>query len=626
MKLPSIWSERFAEVINSSLKHEAARLFRIHQLPHDAEDWLKLRPILREKIWQSVGLRYTPGEELDCHETASIVMDGYTIKNIYFRSRENFYVTGNLYIPDGEGPFPGVLNVHGHWAQGRLAERIQCRGHTLARNGYVCLAVDAFGAGERSTHHGQFEYHGEMLGASLFNIGESLMGIHLVDNMRAVELLSSLDYVIPDKLGVTGASGGGNQTMWLAAMDDRIKASVPVASVGTFESYIGGSNCVCETLPDGLTFMEESAVLALAAPNAVKICSCLGDIYHAFFPKEMLRSAKEARKVFQALGVDEKLSWQIFNHPHGYWPEMREAMLGWFDQHLRGVGHGAPKAEKPFHCLPEKDLMVFPTGKRDPRVVSISEYCRTRAQCLSTQIPDISPKEKILQLTDLLKLAEPLRLKKLHRYPSDNNTWQRLAAETTCGRMLPLLVRPPVGNKNYVLLAGPTGKDCLPVTEIFQTTFVSREGLVLIDLWGSGETEILDESCDSVYHDLSRSCLWLGKTLLGEWVRDYHLALEILQKEFIADQITLSGHKEAGLSALFAVALLPEKYPVILEDCPLSFAFHQQKSRSNPRTSFYSMALHLPGILKWGDVSLAETLAEDVRWISPRYSDGQHYE
>lgn len=507
--------------------------------------------------------------------------------------------------------------------RGRLAERVQSRGHTLARNGYVCLAVDTFGAGERSTTHGQFEYHGEMLGASLFNLGETLMGVQLIDNMRAIDLLTTMDNVCPDRLGVTGASGGGNQTMWLAAMDNRVKASVPVASVGTFESYIGGSNCVCETLPDGLTFMEESAVLALVAPNAMKICSCLGDVYHAFFPKEMLRSVREARKVFQALGVDDRLSWQIFNHPHGYWPEMREAMLGWFDLHLRNIGHGAPKAEKPFQCLPEKDLMVFPEGKRDPRVVSIAVYCRRRARELREQnVKPPNRDQKISELAYLLRLGPRLREKRIHRYPADENGWQRWAVETACARMLPLLVRPPANGHDYVLLAGSNGKADLAETEMLRKALEAGTGIALIDLWGTGETEALDTSCASVYHNLSRNCLWLGKTLLGEWVRDYQLAIDVLRRECAATQITLGGHKEAGLSALCCAVLSPEKQSVVLEDAPRSMAFHHQKPRSDPRQSFYSMALHLPGILKWGDVSLAESLAGEVRWISPRHSDG----
>ena len=506
-----------------------------------------------------------------------------------------------------------------------MAERVQSRSHTLAKNGFVSLAIDAFGSGERTTIHGQFEYHGEMLGASLWNIGESLMGIQLIDNMRAVDLLASLDYVMADRIGATGASGGGNQTMWLAAMDDRIAASVPVASVGTFESYVGGSNCVCETLPDGLTSLEESFVLALAAPYAMKICSCLGEIYGAFFPKEMLRSFRDARKIYQALGADEKFAYQIFNHPHGYWPEMREAMLGWFDLHLRGIGHGEPKAETSFRCLPERDLMVFPEGQRDERVVSIAEYCRRRGgelQKRSLQQVD-DRRQKVQELREGLRIGEDLEKKALHRLPDSPDGWERWTVETRCGRLIPLLIKKPAAGTDFFLMAGPTGKHDLAATKLLGEALPSGAGLALIDLWGTGETEDFDTACASVYHDLSRSCLWLGKTLLGEWTRDFSLIASILQEDFHSVRTTLGGHKEAGLAALFASVLSDQKTPVVLEDSPVSFLFHQQAARSEPRTSFYSMALHVPGILEWGDIPLAVSLAGGaVRFINPRRSDG----
>jgi len=626
MIIPAVWNEAFSTYVTTVLKNEAARLFRLHQLPTDPQEWQALRPRLRERIWQALSVRPPEALDLDYQETGSSAREGYTVRNICYRSREDFYVTGNLYVPEGKGPFPGVLCMHGHWPQGKLAERVQSRGHTLARNGYVCLAVDAFGSGERATTHGQFEYHGEMLGASLWNIGESLMGIQLIDNMRGIDLLTSLDFVSSDRIGATGASGGGNQTMWLAAMDDRITASVPVASVGTFEAYVGGSNCVCETLPDGLMFMEESAVLALAAPNAVKICSCLGEIYPAFSPKEMIRSYEEARKVFQSLGADAKLSYQVFNRPHGYWPEIREAMLGWFDLHLRGLGTGAPKVELPFQCLPEDALMVFPTGERDARVVSIAEYCRRKGAGLRDRAAVSPPqdiKQKTLELAATLRIGEPLKKKAIHKHPSRGDGWKRFTLETQCGRTIPLLLKQARTTREYFLLAGTTGKQNLTSTELFREICDSGAGIALIDLWGTGETGDFDNACGSVYHDLSRSCLWLGKTLLGEWVRDFGVMASLLGEEFEAGCVTLGGHKEAGLAALFSAVISNQDHPVVIEDSPRTLSFHDQQARTELRRSFYSMALHVPGILKWGDIPLAVSMARaGVRFIKPRLSDG----
>ena len=80
----------------------------------------------------------------------------------------------------------------GHFAKSRIdTAGPQAVGHSLALNGYVCLSIDPWGAGERGTTHGIFEYHGSNLGASIMNIGESLMGIQISDNMRGIDLLCS---------------------------------------------------------------------------------------------------------------------------------------------------------------------------------------------------------------------------------------------------------------------------------------------------------------------------------------------------------------------------------------------------------------------------------------------------
>ena len=90
--------------------------------------------------------------------------------------------------------------------------------------------------------------------------------------------------------------------MYLAAFDERVKAAVPVVSVGSYQSYVGGTNCICELIPDGLMICEESSLLALAAPNALMICNALHDINHTFHVSEAARSYTEAQKVYTALG------------------------------------------------------------------------------------------------------------------------------------------------------------------------------------------------------------------------------------------------------------------------------------------------------------------------------------
>ena len=255
------------------LKWEASCLAHVNQLDvfESADKLKKFQKNLRKKLWEKFGVSYDPEVPLDVRSYGKIRKPGYTIEKLIYQSRPGLYVTGLLYVPDGKGPFPAVLQMHGHNPEGKFGLNVQQTSIALVQNGFVCLTVDAIGAYERAHQCYNTEYHGNTLGGHVMNTGETLMGQQVVDNMRGIDLLRSLKYVLKDKIGATGASGGGNQTMWLAAMDERVTAAMPVVSVGSFQSYVYGMNCMCELLPDGLTFTEISGVLALIAPRFLLI-------------------------------------------------------------------------------------------------------------------------------------------------------------------------------------------------------------------------------------------------------------------------------------------------------------------------------------------------------------------
>ncbi len=587
MKLPSVWKEGFRRHAENQLRMLGAEYARIHQLPEKIGEWHP--EMLREKIMRAMRISVDHTLPLDCHETGVIRMEGYTIHKVCFQSRRNFLVTGNLYVPEGDGPFPAVINLHGHWSQGRLAGRVQERGHILARSGYVCLSIDAFGSGERATVHGEFEYHGLTLGGSLMNIGETLMGIQVADNMRGVDLLCSLPYVDASRIGATGASGGGNQTMWLAALDERIKAAVPVVSVGTFESYIMNANCICELLPGGLTFTEEAGVLALAAPRALKLCNGIDDANNAFKPKEMLLSFSAARKIFELYGASDRFANQIFNTPHGYWPEIQEAMLGWFDLHLRGIGHGEPRALPEYSTLPEEELMVFPKGKRPDGVVSIENYClRRAAELKETRRPS---REK---LRGLLCIGEKLSCTNAYEHTEKEN-WKRFTLRGSDGRLIPLLLRPSVSAMTYTLVSAPYGKKEFQDTKLAGLLEESGSGIALFDPWGAGENDP-DNAPQEKNSNYARSLLWLGMTMQGKWVQDYEIVADFLRKTAGEAAPVFAGYRDTALAALLAAALAEEKSDVLLEQPPESFAC------SRERRERFTMAWLIPDILHCADI------------------------
>src|SRR5690606_12393644 len=135
-------------------------------------------------------------------------------------------------------------------------------------------------------------------------------------------------------------------------------------SVGTFESYVMSSNCVCELLPGGLEWMEESEVLGMVAPRALRVCNAEQDANQAFFPSEMMRSLDNAQTIFDLYEAADNLQYQIGNTTHGYHPVYRESLIGWMDLHLKGEGDGTPRPTKEYDIPGRESMMVFAPGNR----------------------------------------------------------------------------------------------------------------------------------------------------------------------------------------------------------------------------------------------------------------------
>ena len=619
---PRVWRDNPDTHVINGLRAEAERRFTLLQIPTlSADEWPAYAAGLRRSIERRLGARYDGSLPLDMKETGAARRRGLTIRKLFYQSRPGVFVTANLYAPAGRGPFPAVVNMHGHWSQGRLAARIQERGLLLAANGYVCLSVDAWGAGERSARHGRFVYHGGLAGAALFNVGETLMGAQVVDNRRAVDLLASLDFVDGTRIGATGASGGGNQCMWLAALDERVRASVPVASVGTFASYVGRVSCVCETLPGGLDITEEAGVLALAAPRALKLLNALRDSNPTFSPAEMLRSYRSARRVFQTLGADDALAYQVFDAPHGYWPEMQEAMLGWFDRHLKNSGAGAPRPFIRGATLPERELMVFPPGKRDRRVQGIEAYCVARGKelCAAFQARRrFEARRERAGLADALRAAPPPAPTLLRHGTEDG--WLRATVATDCGKLLPFLVRPSRSRKRtapWLLMGHPDGVGGIPEALCREAADAGR-GVALLEASGTGQTAEAEPSPVCGLHEYGRGLLWLGRTLAGEWAREWACARRVLRRHFGAVGVERRGWREMAVAALFDAALYGGAGRLTLGEAPLSLRLDDAR-----RPPGYHMALCIPGFLLWGDLPLAAALAKcPVEYEDARRFDG----
>lgn len=601
----NVWSEPAANLLKDQLLAEGRRWHLLHQPPTTLAGWEEYRTGLRSRLREIVGTWPEP-PPLAVREYGELQQAGYRIRKLSFQTRPGLWATANLYLPDGPGPFPGVLGTHGHWSQGKLAARVAARGHLLAQSGFVVLIVDAFGSGERGTVPGEFEYHGKQIGASLLPVGETLLGMQVYDNMRGIDLLQSLDCVDGERIGVTGASGGGNQTMWVCAFDERIKAAVPVVSVGTFEKYVCNPNCICECLPDGLALTEEWAILALAAPAAVLILNALRDSNAAFQVSEMIRSFNGAREVYRLLGREDRFAYQAIDLPHGYWPEMQSHMLGWFKHWLRGEGAGRPSKVPPIPELPEPDLMCFPDKQRPAEVKSVLAFARERAAELAASRqpnPDLEAKRR--ELAGLLHLAPgPVRIARgpMVEGETGGRRWRKFTVEALPGGLLPCLeLLPGEGEPERTVLAlHPSGKSELVDRPEVQAWLASGAAVCLADLRGTGETR-WDDGRIAPGHDAARTALWLGRTMLGEWTEDVMALAQLFADT--GTTLEIAAWNEAGLATLCAAALERSISRCELRNLPSTVV-----PGETPPT--LHMAAYVPGFLLWGDVPDLRALAQ----------------
>ncbi|MEX1212819.1 MAG: alpha/beta hydrolase family protein [Balneolaceae bacterium] len=615
----------FQALTDKEIRLRAETRYSLHQLPDSKEAWEAEKSELKEKIVQSAGIEWVSTDlPFDLRETERHEREGFFIHDIAFQTLPGVYATANLYRPSGNGPWPAVLVMMGHWSEGKLAG--QPIGEALARNGYVAMVIDPWGAGERSSYPGEFEYHGASLGTSLLNVGRSLLGIQVMDNRRAIDFLISRPYVDGDKLGATGASGGGNQTMWLTALDDRIDVSVPVVSVGTFDSYVLGHNCVCEVLPDGLVHSEMAGVLALLAPRALMIHNHNEESNPTFYPSEMLRTYNQLKPLYEAYGAGDKVAYDRFDRPHGYFQENRESLIGWLDLHLKGRGDGSSRPEGQLDPMDEEKLLVYPVDRFDG-VETTSGYVRDRGRSLRAAHLNrdrLDPNELRNSLRVPLRLdnrPEPLPVR---RYDAKEG-WQRLVLEEPHGRLLPLLVGRSAGREpsgEAIVITHPQGKEQIPEA-IIENHLRQGHTVVLPDLYGTGETDLSEENnFDDLaqFHTLGRASLWLGETMIGEWTEQLSRLGKVLNQELEISSWHLDATGETGLSALALSALeWGDPASITLRGTPVSWWSDRREGIDH-----FSMGVHLPGILEWGDVSQLAALSQaPLRVMDPVTLTGQ---
>ncbi|MCP4259260.1 MAG: prolyl oligopeptidase family serine peptidase [Planctomycetes bacterium] len=347
------------------------------------DDWKAKRPLYRKQLFEMLGLDPLPEKtNLKPVITGKIEHDEFTVENIHYQSMPGLYVTGNLYIPKNiEKPVPAILYVCGHGPTKKnnvsYGNKVSYQRHAawFARHGYVCLIIDTLQMGEiEGIHHGTYRYDMWWWNSR----GYSSAGAEAWNCIRSLDYLQSRKEVDKDRIGVTGRSGGGAYSWWIAALDERIKCAVPVAGITDLQNHVVDGcvegHCDCMYIVNTYRW-DYPLVAALVAPRPLLISNSDKD---TIFPLDgVVRVHKKVRKIYKLYGEDDKLGLQITEGPHKDTQELRIHAFVWFNRFLKGENPLIDKPAVPFF-KPEQ-LKVFDELPADQKNTNIQESFVHRA-------------------------------------------------------------------------------------------------------------------------------------------------------------------------------------------------------------------------------------------------------
>ncbi|MEX0677663.1 MAG: alpha/beta hydrolase family protein [Pirellulales bacterium] len=359
------------------------------------EAWAKRAEPVRRRILVATGTWPMPGRTApNAVVHGKVDRDNYTVERVFLESYPGHFVTGSLYRPKGKsGKLPAVLCPHGHWAGGRFtdagvdaarkeivagAERfensgrspLQARSVQLARMGCVVFHYDMLGYADSvqisfelahrfakqrpefdtPENWGFFSTQAELR-------QQSVMGLQTYNSIRALDWLSELPDVDPNRIGVTGASGGGTQTFILAAIDERVTAAFPAVMVST--AMQGG--CTCENCCHLRVGTGNIEFAALMAPRP------LGMTGANDWTKELdTKGLPELKQHYKVLGVPDLVMGKVLTQfGHNYNFVSREVMYHFFNKHL-GLGLSEPIIEEDFELLSVPEMTVWDESHPKP--------------------------------------------------------------------------------------------------------------------------------------------------------------------------------------------------------------------------------------------------------------------
>lgn len=266
-------------------------------------EWEQRKALLRSSILGKVGI--IPNKDAKpviCTETRIMDMSSYEINNVYWKTLDNYYTAGNIYLPKNlANPIPAIMLPHGHFENDRFNLDSCQLAASLAELGCMVVTYDMVGKGDDIGTPHDNKYNN---------------AIQLHNSIRILDYIYALDYIDRERIAITGASGGGTQTMMLSALDSRIKVSIPVCMLSA--SFNGG--CKCES---GMEYFEgkgykttTAEIAAMFAPKNMLVIS-IGTDWTKNTPKVEYPYLQKVYALYNAKDKVKNVHFETEEHNYG---------------------------------------------------------------------------------------------------------------------------------------------------------------------------------------------------------------------------------------------------------------------------------------------------------------------
>lgn len=587
------------------------------------EEWERRLPRLRQEFLDMLGLWPTPPRtDLKATITGKVKGDGFTVEKLHFQSKPGLYVTGNLYVPDGAKSLPAILYVCGHGNVVKdgvsYGSKVFYQHHPawFARHGYVCLILDTLELGEiPGEHHGTYKLN-DWWWQSL---GYTPAGVECWNAIRAIDYLITRPEVDQERIGVTGRSGGGATSWWIAAADRRPQCFVPVAGIADLHSHliegeapqyrktgVIAGHCDCMYMVNTYQW-DFPMVAALCAPRPLMLGNSDAD---GIFPVSGYRPlAEKVRKIYDLYRDGEKFTVLETSGPHKDTPELRLGAFHWFNHWFQhDDGAVVETVAPPFTPQQLKVLKDIPKDAINARIQetfvprakiempadaeAVKSWWRKQREDwlekLKSQVfggwPKNPPPLDVRLGKDITK--DGLRLRAFDFVSEEDvelRLWVETAAEVDSPSLLVLTAVDDAGWRDWLKEIGDGFSDAFPGQKLpagNRKQLASKVKMLAKQKWafatlaprGIGPTQwAAAGNKDDVL--ARRRYPLIGQTLDGQRVWDIRRALQALatREEFAKTPRWLQGTGESAGLVLHAAIFEPDVKRIDLHDLPRSY-------------------------------------------------------